>query len=108
MVGLMILFICSGVFTVPSEKGDHPPLWQSRSALGEKMLLDPGLHWSFPYPSTKRFSFRWASKRSGPHWLGIAPPPQTEKQSIRGALLESRGKGYAITAMPTSFMCAPR
>src|SRR5437016_6372201 len=50
MAGLVILFICSGVFTVPSQKKAIILRFGKPVGTGEKMLLEPGLHWSWPYP----------------------------------------------------------
>src|SRR5262249_28716227 len=50
MNGLVILFVCYGVFTVPSQQKAIILRFGKPVGTGEKMLLEPGLHWSFPYP----------------------------------------------------------
>ena len=50
MVGLVILFFFSGIFTVPSgERAIILRLGRPVGA-GDQQLLGPGLHWSFPSP----------------------------------------------------------
>src|SRR5438552_1579587 len=50
MVGLVVLFLGSGFFTVgPQEKAIILRLGRPTSE-DEKALLGPGAHWAFPYP----------------------------------------------------------
>jgi len=50
MVLLVLLFLASGFFTVgPQERAIILRFGKARGE-GEKALLGPGLHWSFPYP----------------------------------------------------------
>src|SRR2546426_206113 len=51
MVILVFLFIFSGVFIVgPQERAVVLRFGRAPVGQGEKALLGPGLHWSFPYP----------------------------------------------------------
>src|SRR5688500_9407502 len=43
MIGLVVLFICSGVFTVPSQKKAIILRLGKPVGTGEQMLLEPGL-----------------------------------------------------------------
>lgn len=50
MVGLVILFFFSGIFTVPSQERAIILRFGKPVGSGEEQLLGPGLHWSFPSP----------------------------------------------------------
>ena len=50
MVGLVILFFFSGIFTVPSQERAIILRFGKPVGTGEDQLLGPGLHWSFPSP----------------------------------------------------------
>lgn len=50
MVGLVILFFFSGIFTVPSQERAIILRFGKPVGTGEGRLLGPGLHWSFPSP----------------------------------------------------------
>jgi membrane protease subunit HflK len=50
MVGLVILFFFSGIFTVPSQERAIVLRFGKPVGAGEDQLLGPGLHWSFPSP----------------------------------------------------------
>src|SRR4051794_30796804 len=50
MVLLVVVFMASGFFTVgPSERAIILRFGRP-AAVGEQALLNPGLHWSLPYP----------------------------------------------------------
>lgn len=50
MVGLVVLFFFSGIFTVPSQERAILLRFGKPVGAGEQQLLGPGLHWSFPRP----------------------------------------------------------
>jgi membrane protease subunit HflK len=50
MVGLVILFFFSGIFTVPSQERAIILRFGKPVGSGDEQLLGPGLHWSFPSP----------------------------------------------------------
>jgi modulator of FtsH protease HflK len=50
MVILVVVFLASGVFTVPSQEQAIILRFGKPVGTGEEQLLGPGLHWSFPYP----------------------------------------------------------
>jgi modulator of FtsH protease HflK len=50
MIGLVILFFFSGIFTVPSQERAIILRFGKPVGTGEEQLLGPGLHWSFPSP----------------------------------------------------------
>src|SRR5688572_20355455 len=50
MVGLVIVFFFSGIFTVPSGERAILLRFGKPVGVGEEQLLGPGLHWSYPSP----------------------------------------------------------
>ena len=50
MAGLIILFFASGIFTVGPQEVAIKLLFGASTGTGNDALLQPGLHWSFPYP----------------------------------------------------------
>lgn len=50
MIILVLVFIGSGVFTVPSGQKAIILRFGKPIGSGDQQLLGPGLHWSFPYP----------------------------------------------------------
>lgn len=50
LVGLIVLFFASGIFTVGPQEIAIKLLFGAPTGVGEAALLKPGLHWSFPYP----------------------------------------------------------
>lgn len=102
MVVLVVVFLGSGVFKVgPDERAIKlrmgRPLGQ-----GERALLQPGLHWSFPYPIEEYVKVsvsgvKKVSSTSG--WYATTPELElagTEPQA--GPTLNPALDGYALTA----------
>ena len=50
MVALVILFLASGIFQVGPQEKAVVLRFGKPVGIGQKALLGPGLHWSFPYP----------------------------------------------------------
>ncbi len=50
MVALVILFLASGIFQVGPQEKAVILRFGKPVGTGQKALLGPGLHWSFPYP----------------------------------------------------------
>ena len=50
MAGLIVLFFASGIFTVGPQEVAVKLLFGAPTGTGAEALLQPGLHWSFPYP----------------------------------------------------------
>lgn len=50
MIGLVILFFFSGIFTVPSQERAIILRFGKPVGVGDQQLVGPGLHWSFPSP----------------------------------------------------------
>jgi len=50
MLGLVVIFIASGVFTVPPNQVAVLLRFGKPVGVGKERLLQPGLHWKLPYP----------------------------------------------------------
>src|SRR5690606_2091780 len=50
MIALVVVFIGSGIFTVPPNQKAVVLRFGKVSGGDETQLLGPGLHWSWPYP----------------------------------------------------------
>jgi membrane protease subunit HflK len=98
MVGLVILFICSGVFTVPSQQRAIILRFGKPVGSGEKMLLEPGLHWSFPYPIDEKIFIPLGQQtvRSTVGWY--ATSADGEPVNPGASSLNPAAEGYTITA----------
>ncbi|MCI0540721.1 MAG: protease modulator HflK [Verrucomicrobiales bacterium] len=97
MIGLVILFVCSGVFTVPSQKKAIILRFGKPVGTGEKMLLDPGLHWSFPYPIDEKIFIPLGQQnvRSTIGWYAVSP--DGEPINPGAPSLNPAAEGYTIT-----------
>lgn len=102
MVLLVILFFVSGVFQVkPNERAMilrfGKPLGQ-----GEKALLLPGLHWSFPYPidEIQKISVTGVQKVSSTvGWYKVTPEEEAAGTlPPAGPSLDPNTDGYTLTA----------
>src|SRR4051794_18927369 len=50
MFALLVVFLCSGFFKVESNERAIILRFGKPVGEGQKVLLEPGLHWSYPYP----------------------------------------------------------
>jgi membrane protease subunit HflK len=102
MIGLVILFFFSGIFTVPSQERAIILRFGKPVGAGEQQLLGPGLHWSFPSPideivripigevQTVTSTAGWYQTTREAELSGQEPPPN--------ATLNPAVDGYTITA----------
>lgn len=99
MVGLLLVFLGSGFFTVgPQEKAVILRFGRAVGE-GEKALLGPGAHWAFPYPidevvkipagvmQTVRSSVGWYATTSALEASGKEPPPEPSLNPARDGYL---------------------
>ena len=101
MVLLVLLFLASGFFTVGPQERAIILRFGTAQGEGEKALLLPGLHWSFPYPIDEsiRVSISGLQQvRSSVGWYAVTP-----EQELSGAEPPAAGTlnpiadGYALT-----------
>jgi len=102
MLGLVVAFFASGFFTVGPQERAIILRFGRPVGEGEKALLGPGLHWSFPYPidevrrvpiteiQTVRSTTGWYATTPEQELAGTEPPA--------GAGLVPGADGYVLTA----------
>lgn len=102
MVGLVILFFFSGIFTVPSQERAIILRFGKPVGAGENQMLGPGLHWSFPSPIDEVVRIpigEIQTVNSTAGWYFITPEEEAagNEQPSYGTLNPSRD-GYTITS----------
>jgi len=102
MVLLVLVFLASGLFTVGPEQRAIILRFGKAQGEGEKALLLPGLHWSFPYPIDEHIKVSigglqqvsstvgWYAVTPEEMLAGIVPPA--------GPTLNPVTEGYVMTA----------
>jgi membrane protease subunit HflK len=102
MVLLVLVFLASGFFTVGPQERAIILRFGKPVGEGEKALLGPGLHWSFPYPIDESIKVSigglqqisstvgWYAQTPEQALLGVEP--------MAGPTLTPLVDGYAITA----------
>ena len=102
MVGLVILFFASGVFTVPSQERAILLRFGRPVGTGEEQLLGPGLHWSFPRPIDEVVRIpigELQSVTSTAGWYATTPEAEaTNTEPDPGPTLNPAMDGYTITS----------
>lgn len=104
MVLLVAVFLGSGFFAVgPQEKGIKLRFGKPVGE-GDRALLDPGLHWSFPYPIDEVIRVQVTeiqTLRSTVGWYAVTPEQElagTEPPVMPGTPLNPAVDGYLLTA----------
>ena len=106
MVGLVVLFFFSGIFTVPSQERAIILRFGKPVGTGQDQLLGPGLHWSFPSPIDEVVripigEIQSLTSRAG--WFQTTPEQEAaggmlgDEQPASGTL-NPAVDGYTITA----------
>ena len=102
MVVLVLVFLASGFFTVNPQERAILLRFGKPVGEGERALLGPGLHWSFPYPIDEcvkvsitgiqraNSTVGWYATTPEQELAGTEPPP--------GVSLNPALDGYAVTA----------
>jgi membrane protease subunit HflK len=101
MVALVVVFLCSGFFTVgPQERAIILHLGRP-AGTGEGVLLGPGLHWSWPYPIDEyvKVSITGLQKvNSTVGWYATTPEMElANAEPMAGPSLNPAIDGYAVS-----------
>jgi len=102
MVLLLLVFLASGLFTVGPEQRAIILRFGKAQGQGEKALLLPGLHWSFPYPIDEHIKvsiggLQQASSTVG--WYAVTPEQMLAGiEPPTGGTLNPIADGYVMTA----------
>jgi modulator of FtsH protease HflK len=101
MVLLVLVFLASGLFTVGPEQRAILLRFGKARGEGEKALLMPGLHWSFPYPIDEHKlisvgGLQQVSSTVG--WYAVTPEQMLAGiEPPAGGTLNPIADGYAMT-----------
>lgn len=97
MIVLVIVFIGSGIFTVPPNQKAVVLRFGKPMSGTEDQLLGPGLHWSWPYPIDEKVFIPISEIQSVTSSVGwyFVNPDGTESQP--GLSLNPAADGYALT-----------
>ncbi len=102
MVGLVVLFFFSGIFTVPPGQRAIILRFGKPVGLGEQQLLGPGLHWSFPSPIDEIVRIptgELQSVRSTAGWYQVTPEEEASgRESAPNMTLNPAVDGYTLTS----------
>ena len=103
MVLLVLLFLASGFFTVGPQERAIILRFGKPVGEGEKALLVPGLHWSFPYPIDESIKVSIAGLQqvsSTVGWYALTPEQELAGIEPHGGRARSIPivDGYALTA----------
>jgi membrane protease subunit HflK len=102
MVLLVLVFLASGFFTVGPQERAIILRFGKPVGEGEKALLGPGLHWSFPYPideSIKVSIGGLQQVRSSVGWYAVTPEQMLAGiEPMAGPTLNPIVDGYALSA----------
>ncbi len=102
MVGLVVLFFFSGIFTVPSGERAIVLRFGKPVGLAENQLLGPGLHWSFPSPIDEIVRIpigELQTVRSTAGWYQVTREEEISKQeNPPNATLNPAVDGYTLTS----------
>jgi membrane protease subunit HflK len=102
MVLLVLVFLASGLFTVGPEQRAIILRFGKAQGEGEKALLLPGLHWSFPYPIDEHIKvsiggLQQVSSMVG--WYAVTPEQMLAGiEPPAGPMLNPIADGYVMTA----------
>jgi membrane protease subunit HflK len=102
MILLVLLFLASGFFTVGPQERAIVLRFGKAQGEGEKALLLPGLHWSFPYPIDEHIKVSIGGLQqvtSTVGWYAITPEQLLAgAEPPAGPTLNPIADGYALTA----------
>lgn len=102
MVGLVVLFFFSGIFTVESNQRAIILRFGKPVGTGDEQLLGPGLHWSFPSPIDEVVRIpigEVQTVRSSAGWYQVTPEEEASGQEYEGgATLNPAVDGYTLTS----------
>jgi membrane protease subunit HflK len=102
MILLVLLFLASGFFTVGPQERAIVLRFGKAQGEGEKALLLPGLHWSFPYPIDEHIKVSIGGLQqvtSTVGWYAMTPEQiLAGTEPPAGGTLNPIADGYALTA----------
>src|SRR5262249_38839671 len=101
MVILVVVFLASGVFTVPSQEKAIVLRFGRPVGSGDQQLLGPGLHWSWPYPIDEVVHIPISQVQTVTSTAGwyatTAEAELTQTEGPAGPTLNPAADGYTLT-----------
>ncbi len=102
MVGLIVLFFASGIFTVGPQQVAIKLLFGAPTGTGSEAPLQPGLHWSFPEPINEIVKIPKGQVHTVVSSAGWYPVTKEQELSGQeppaGGTLNPATDGYTLTA----------
>ncbi len=101
MAGLVLLFLCSGVFIVQPNEQVILLRFGKPVGKGDQRLFQPGWHWAYPYPIDEKVRIRTGQSQtatSSTGWYAITPEMDvTNAAPTAYGYLRPEADGYALT-----------
>ena len=102
MLGLVLLFLCSGMFVVEPNEVVVKLLFGKPVGVGKDQLLQPGWHWAWPYPINEKVRIRVGQSQTATSTAGWhATTPEMEamnEEPMAYGYLRPEADGYTLTA----------
>ncbi|HNQ89273.1 MAG TPA: SPFH domain-containing protein [Verrucomicrobiota bacterium] len=102
MIGLTLLFLCSGMFIVEPNEVVVKLLFGKPEGTGKDQLLQPGWHWAWPYPINEKVRIKVGQSHtvsSTTGWYQVTPEmaaANAQPQAL--GYLRPEADGYTLTA----------
>lgn len=102
MAGLVLLFLCSGVFTVGPNEVAVVLRFGRPVGLGADQLRKPGWHWAYPYPIDEKVPIKVGQSHtvtSSTGWYAVTPEMEARgEEPTPYGFLRPEADGYVLTA----------
>ncbi|HOY59802.1 MAG TPA: SPFH domain-containing protein [Verrucomicrobiota bacterium] len=102
MLGLVLLFLCSGMFVVEPNEVVVKLLFGKPVGVGKDQLLQPGWHWAWPYPINEKVRIRVGQSQTATSTAGWhATTPEMEamnEEPMAYGYLRPEADGYTLAA----------
>lgn len=102
MLGLVLLFLCSGMFVVEPNEVVVKLLFGKPVGLGKEQLLQPGWHWAWPYPINEKVRIKVGQSQtvtSTSGWHATTPDMEARNEEpMAYGYLRPEADGYTLTA----------
>lgn len=102
MLGLVLLFLCSGMFVVEPNEVVVKLRFGKPVGIGKDQLLQPGWHWAWPYPINEKVRIRVGQSQtvtSATGWHATTPEMEAANQEpMPYGYLRPEADGYTLTA----------
>lgn len=102
MTGLVLLFLCSGMFIVEPNEVVVKLQFGKPVGVGKEQLLQPGWHWAWPYPINEKVRIRIGQSQtvtSTAGWYATTPEMEARNEEPTPyGFLRPEADGYTLSA----------